>query len=200
MSQNNDVHYELNQRSFDWRMLTPSSVVVEIGAYCGRWSAEICSRYNPRLYAFEPQRWAFDICREMLARHNQAQVFNYALGLRDETLPMGKYFSDGCSFVDASPVIGGEGRGEIREARRVLLDELGLQAIDLMLMNIEGYEYDLIPHLFQAGVMTHVKRFMIQFHPLLDKGGQIDACLNLLRADYDCLFDFGALLSAWERK
>lgn len=62
---------EWDTRSFDWP-LTQDSIVLEIGAYKGRWASEMCKRYNPKLYAFEPQLWAYNECVEALKPYNNA--------------------------------------------------------------------------------------------------------------------------------
>lgn len=191
-----DRHKEVNDASFNWDNLNLNSVVVELGGYQGRWSKEIGRRYNPKLYVFEPQKWAYINCVEALQEY-RAQVFNFGLGMKDEELPMGRWGTDGCSFIDKN---GKGGIGLVKNARSVLFEALGLNHIDLMLMNIEGFEFSLIPYLFDSGVMIEVEVFMVQFHLSFDYQNVYGKCLELLSGHYTPIWDFGSTLSAWQRK
>ena len=51
----------------------------------------------------------------------------------------------------------------MRDIPRVL-DELGLDRIDLMKINIEGGEYDLLERMAEADLIRRVRYFLIQFH------------------------------------
>jgi FkbM family methyltransferase len=172
--------HEWDRRALDWP-LTMSSVVVEVGGYCGRWALQIAERYGSRLFVFEPQAWAADVCRAVLGK--RANVYNVALGDQDATLPMGDYETDGCSFGKD----GTQGMGQMREIGAMFEQCQITNRIDLMLMNIEGYEYTLIPYMLSVGIRP--KRLMVQCH-----GDMID------RIDgYRMLWTYGMVLTAWER-
>lgn len=178
--------------------LTEDSVVFEIGGYTGRWAKEIAERYNPLLYVFEPQPWAFDKCKEALSDYTNARVFPFALGLETAKLPMGNWETDGCSFMNApsgKPV----GWGRMREIHTVMR-ELRVDHINLCLCNIEGYEFELIPHMIRTGIMDSIDYFMCQFHlgsasetEYYDLRRQLSE-MNKIR------FDYGPTLTCWEPK
>lgn len=180
-----DLRHEWDRRAIDWP-LTSESVAVEVGGYKGRWALQIAERYQPRLYVFEPQEWAYQVCREVLG--NQAHIFNIALGDRAGDFPMGAWETDGCSFLRD-----GESRVAMREIGEVFA-HYGLTHIDLMLMNIEGYEYALIPHMLDKGILPC--RLMIQMHGF---AGDSDALRTRLSHHYALLWDYGDVLSAWGR-
>lgn len=181
------VEHPWDERAIDWPDLTPDSVVVEVGGYKGRWALQIAARYHPRLFVFEPQAWAYDVCKAVLG--DQATVLNYALGADDGVLPMGNYETDGCSFVDTGGARMGYGSmDEIGTA----FDDLGIDHVDLMLMNIEGYEYTLIPHMLAQGILP--RRLMVQAH------GDLGVLMHQLdAAGYRVLWTYGQVLTAWER-
>ncbi len=189
----------VNAASFDWP-LTADSVVVELGGYQGRWAAEIARRYNPRLYVFEPQLWAWERCCAALEPWPRAQVFDYGLGIFNGDFPMGDYGTDGCSFVkrdQARPA----GTGHMQEMTQTF-QRLGLETIDLVLMNIEGYEYPLLWYMLaQRLIPDRVAGLMVQFHDLAPGH---DREYATLRADlgrwYGLRFDFGMTLTGWERR
>lgn len=176
-------------RAIDWP-LDFSSVVVEVGGYKGRWALQIAERYHPRLFVFEPQPWACNVCRAVLG--NRAQVYNVALGDQDGTFPMGDWEGDGCSFVKP-----GAGEGQMREIGGMLDQCLIRHRIDLMLVNIEGYEYTLLPHMFDQGI--YPERLMVQFHKFADPEEHgARAIQQRMTGRYRLAWDYG-VLTAWER-
>lgn len=184
-----------DRRALDWP-LDQESVVVEVGGYKGRWALQIAERYQPRLYVFEPQPWAAAVCREVLGE--RARVLEYALGTEgndDEpkVVPMGEWETDGCSIVK-------EGHDwvtmhEIGQA----FDALNITHIDLMLMNIEGYEYTLLPHMLERNVLPC--RLMVQFHTFADPNGVQLARIHQMLEErcYRVDWTYGVMLTAWDR-
>lgn len=113
-----------------------------------------------------------------------------AWGSGDAAIPMRLHETDGCSFVASE---GLTAVGELRDIADVL-PELGVTEIDLMLVNIEGYEYTLIPYMLTEGIKP--RRLMVQCHDGQDDYGFL---IDLLAESYTCLWDYGMMLSAWER-
>lgn len=191
----------------DWRELAldwpldEASVVVEVGGYEGRWAAEIAARYRPRLYVFEPQEWAFEVCRALLGEHGR--VFNFGLGDRDTTLrPMVSFHTDGASFVErpaqGRQSAGAVGYGHLREVGRVF-SELGLDAIDLLAVNCEGCEFTLLPHLAENGWLGRVKYLLMQYHrvgPYTD--ADVAGLRKIISITHRLLWE--GPFAAWERK
>jgi hypothetical protein len=188
-----DLEHEWDRRALDWP-LTGESVVVEVGGYTGRWALQIAGRYQPRLYVFEPQPWAADACRAVLG--DRATVEGYGLGAQSGGLPMGCWETDGCSFLRP---IEGSGWGEMREIGAAFTD-LGITHIDLMMVNIEGYEYALIPHMLDKAILP--QRLMVQFHTFADSDGSKAAAIHerLAGLGYAIPWTYGTILTAWERQ
>lgn len=185
------IEHEWDERAIDWP-LDRKSTVIEIGAYKGRWALQIVERYRPRLFVFEPQHWAALVCAEILGKYTTTLA--YGLGVRNEQLPMGAWGTDGCSVLKP-----GDGWGELREIGQAF-KELKIDQIDLMLMNIEGYEYTLLPHMLGQGI--YPDRLMVQFHTFADDPSQIETrrCRRMLKKHgYKIVWDYGMVLSAWER-
>lgn len=186
--------HEWDRVAIDWP-LTSDSVVVEVGGYKGRWALQIAERYHSKLYVFEPQRWAYDVCCEVLG--HQATVLHYGLGTVNAIQPMERAGTDGCTFVTAGPC---SYLGLLREIGEAFA-ELGILSIDLLLMNIEGYEYTLLPHMLERGILP--KRLMIQFHTFADPNpdGKTHILLGqaLAMVGYRLVWTYGEVLTAWER-
>lgn len=183
-------NYPWDKRAIDWPVLTltDNPTVLEIGSFKGRWALQIAERYNPRLFCFEPQAWAAKTTAQVLDGYN-AQIFNYALGDREAVLIMGRYGTDGCSFVDSE---GQQGNGAMRDIAAVL-PELGITTIDLCLVNIEGYEHILLPYMFDKGIFPEL--LMVQMH-----GEGQGKLRKKIARHYRPLWYYGRVLSAWQLK
>lgn len=185
-----ELDHPWDRRALEWP-LTHESVVVEAGGYIGRWALQIAERYAPRLYVFEPQGWAYNACREVLG--DRATVLGYGLGVADGFAHMRAYETDGCTFVD--------GDGPMAEMREIggVVKRFGLSHIDLMLINIEGYEYTLIPHMLDQGILP--QRLMVQFHTFADPSGVETGRIfdRLAEFGYRIAWTYGIVLTAWER-
>lgn len=179
--------HDWDRRALEWP-LTKRSVVVEVGGYKGRWALQIAERYGCKLYVFEPQAWAADVCKAVLGE--RAMVFDYALGATAGAMLMGDYETDGCSLVKAGaehPVTVVEIGATFRQFK--------ISRIDLMLMNIEGYEFTLIPHMLSQGIKP--TRLMVQVHEFAGNAGAIQEALAA--HGYKILWTYGTMLTAWER-
>lgn len=186
--------YPWDEKAVDWPSLGSDSVVIEVGGFKGRWALQIANKYSPRrLYVYEPQAWAYEVCQAVLGE--RALVGRFALGTRDCMASMDKWGTDGCTLMNAdgwSPDI--------------MIKEIGAWFVkmdtcqpDLMLMNIEGYEYELIPHMMSRGV--YPQRLMVQFHTFADLSGvETGRIYELLAKNgYQVLWTYGTVLTAWER-
>jgi FkbM family methyltransferase len=138
-----------NTYAINWP-LTPKSIVFEVGAYEGRWAKQIINKYKCTVHAFEPQYWAAAKLLMLQAMgYPQLVIHPYALGNRDVAqLPMGEFETDACSFL--LPNQRKQGYGEMRDACSVIAELIGDKQIDLMMVNIEGYEYELINYMISC--------------------------------------------------
>ena len=128
--------------------LTPEDVVIDIGAYRGEWASEIYKRYQCKMVLIEPGPWVLD-CQEW------ARVINKAAGTKDGVQKYGGDFYYTSSFEP------GEKEYKTFDINSLLsrFDEIAL-----LKMNIEGAEYDLLGHIYRAGMVSRIKDLQIQFH------------------------------------
>lgn len=185
------------QRTTEWPLSTDSTVV-EVGGYEGRWAKTVQEQYHPKLFVFEPQRWAYRICRQKLWQTG-AKVLNYGLGDRNlERESMGAWHTDGASFVRKTSSER-EAFGRIREIGEVF-SELGLGKVDLLSMNCEGYEMILLPHMLKTGLLSHIRWLQVQFHLYGDgpfTGEHLQEILEGIERTHRRLW--GGAFIAWER-
>lgn len=138
--------------------LYTSSVVFDVGGYTGEWAREISDRYDPQLYIFEPIPQFCETLRQRFRHNPKAKILEYGLASDDGSI---------CFRVNGSATEQSqEGQlFKVRAAADAILELLGADTqIDLMAINIEGGEYDLIPHLMDSGVINRIRSLVIQFH------------------------------------
>lgn len=176
-----NVEHEWDRLNLEWP-LTQESIVVEVGSYRGRWARQIAERYHSQLYCFEPQLWAANVTGMILDGFN-AQVLNVALGTKTGRAYLTNYETDGAAIAN-------EGHAVDMLEIGMVFKRLGIKHIDLMLMNIEGYEAKLLPHMFKKKILP--VHLVIQCH-----GKDMRP---LIARRYDNLWDYGMKLSAWKLK
>jgi FkbM family methyltransferase len=182
------------KRSIHVDGLNKDSIVVDIGGYNGIWSYRIAKRYQPRLFIFEPQEWCCVILKELFKDYN-ANIFNYGLGKKSGDFSVYNFRTDGCSFVRE---LGGKTRGSKLKLPVVNINdafnEIGLSNIDVMMVNIEGGEFKLIPYMMKKNIFP--KTLMFQSHDIY----LIKNLNEEVSKYYTCLWDYGTPLSAWKLK
>lgn len=191
----------------DWP-LTDESVVFDVGAFEGKWAAKIAEKYGASLMLFEPQASGshIDRLRAGLAGHRYL-FFPYALGERNAELPMGEWDTDGCSFLLTEEDARKPGNTRTQMGRGLMVDAVawlksyGIEDIDLASINIEGYEFRLLPYLIETGAIKRFQRLAVQFHLFVpDALAQYDALKGRLEETHRLLWDAFPTWVAWERR
>ncbi len=141
--------------------LRADSVVLDVGAYDGAWAQGIVDRSGARVYAFEPDPTSLRKLHARFPAGSRVTVFEYGLGAADRTVDLG-LAGPGSSVHEADGMFG-SARVEIRDVVGVL-DELGIDTVDLLKVNIEGSEYELFDRLIAARRLDRMRYVSVQFH------------------------------------
>lgn len=158
---NEDTFALLNR----WPMATefnlpPDSEVVVIGSYKGITMELLDDLWHPKhITGFDPQIWACDAARIRLKGRDNCEVIEYALGRYNTTLKMGEWHTDACSFLLDSREMS---MGHIWDVHQVFSHRY--EHIDLLVMNVEGYEFILLPYMEEKGWLHKIDRLAIQWH------------------------------------
>lgn len=194
---------EWDERSLDWQ-LPPDAVIVEVGGFAGRWIGAMYDRYPGDYYVYEPQMWAIERIRQRIEpREGRTMEFlPYGLGLKTEVVELGGFHTDAASVLktdawyDRNP---GEGR---RDRGRIVLQpvaaELTMPRIDVLCMNIEGYEFVLLPEMRRRGIIDRIRNLVVQFHEGYDVPTNEEQIRLMLGETHDVIWDYPAL-TAWRR-
>lgn len=191
------LEHEWDKKSVEFP-LTKDSVVLDIGGYKGRWAKEILQRYEAKVFVFEPQEWAFKIAQAELQEFETAKLYNFGLGVESGKFEMEEFETDGASFILGTSTRQQSGEGELKEIAGWLYEN-NFDTIDLVMMNIEGYEFKLIPYMIEKGIMQRVKFFMCQFH-LRDWTDEepYEAIRKQLGEFLEVHWDYGQVLTCWK--
>lgn len=161
--------------------LNDNSKVMVAGAYTGDTVDFISKLYDCEVHGYEPQDWAFERCDERFYDDPNVFLHRYGLGTERVNLPMFKYGTDACSFV-----IPETASAQARESGYLaeVTQEIRLQfpgGVNLAVFNMEGYEYQLLPHMAETDSLDLIKHLIIQFHGTVDSQEHKRALRSLAR-------------------
>jgi FkbM family methyltransferase len=137
------------------------SVVLDVGAFNGDWSQKLWDRYQPTIYGFEPAPSGYQSMAKRFYGNEKVNAYEFGLGGSDSTASLALK-GPGSSIYDEAGRFGSVDV-RIRDVADVL-DELGLDQLDLVKINIEGGEYDLLDRLAETGWLSRIRLVLIQFH------------------------------------
>lgn len=174
----------------DLELENGASIVV-IGAYKGD-TIEFLLEHHPtaNITAFEPQEWAYNELCSKFVNCERVTLYKHALGLGTVAeFPMHEYGTDAASLLEVK---------NSRAMQKVsVLDAHILkdwQKIDLCVVNIEGFEYYLIPYILDLEIRP--VNWLIQFHHPARFSNEY---LDLHGKFVDCGYTSGELLgSGWK--
>jgi len=153
---NNHILHEAN--------LDSSSVVMDVGAFNASWAQHIVDRYDPVIYAFEPNPRSYAKIQEKAEGNPKLNPIAYGLGDKDMDVAftlkgLGSSMCDERDSSSDAPTT----TVEIAAIDRVW-SELKLDNVDLMKINIEGAEFPLLKKMIECDLLKCVDCFLIQFH------------------------------------
>jgi FkbM family methyltransferase len=133
------------------------SVVIDLGGYEGSWAERLTSYYNVHMHVFEAHPGFASALQKAMAGRKKTTVHPVALASANGTFSLTED-GDG-SRADAT----GKIVCKSVEAK-AYLTAIGVEKIDLLKINIEGGEYDILPHLIDMDLISNVKILQVQFH------------------------------------
>ena len=154
----------LNNHLLHEAELGPDSIVIDVGAYTGMWAQHMIDRYDPVIYAFEPNPQSFAKLAARAAANPKLHALSYGIGAEDATVEF-TLNGTGSSMFEA--------RREHADVPRVQVEiaavdrvwrELPFDNVDLMKINIEGAEFPLLEKMIESDLLGKVGTFMVQFH------------------------------------
>lgn len=185
-------------REFD---LTDRSVVVVLGAYQGITMELLDEMYRPRrILGFEPQMWAAQRAFERLQGRPSCEVVPYGLSVGESgVFPMGEFGTDACSFINTGPTSREQGSGRLVPLNEALY-RLNVDEVDLIISNIEGYEYRLLPAIQRGHRYGRIHGFCVQWHTAFgDHAVYEEIVRSFERHEFEVVYDSFPSWVYWRR-
>lgn len=177
--------------------LGPGDVVLDFGGYLGEWTAQVLAACpGAQVHVFEPHPRFARMLTARYARKDGVQVHPFALGSESGMFAL----SDAGDASSALATEAGGVTGRIERADSFLAAE-PFAEIALAKINIEGGEYDLLPALADAGLLTRFRRLQIQFHLLKPEHvAARQAIRKQLARSHRCRWSFDFVWEEWVRR
>lgn len=190
----------MEEKKLDWN-LDKDSVVFEIGAYKGSNMAKLQEKYGCNIYAFEPVKEFYDIAKKKID-NPKTRLFNFGLSHETKTFPF--YLDKNSSSVFPKDSLDKD--GAIRQDCKLVditefMDKHGIKDVDLMIIDMEGQEYDFAKKLINSGYLIKIREFMIQFHRVVsDYSRKRKVLRNLFKKTHKQIYCYPFVWEVWERK
>ena len=150
--------------------LNENSLVLDFGANIGEITQCLLDLYNCKIYCYEPNNYAFQILKNRFKENKKVIIFNKAVGKDD-----GKDYLYYHDLHDENPVKYSTGSSLLREKENVNSDNCKLteiisidnilnqfKNIDLIKIDIEGYEYEILPNIIKN--KNKIKKVICELH------------------------------------
>jgi FkbM family methyltransferase len=175
--------------------LRDGDIVIEAGAYEGRWVKKVCEQLNCTVYAFEPATRAYEMAQEKLGGYSNVTLRCFALGRQTGTTTLYDCDRDGANTLN-------EVEGEPSETVPMVdvaevVEPLG--EIALMHLNAEGGEIEILERLVETGLIERVRMILVQWHRPNDQmRAWVSALIERLSETHE--FERRYYWGCWKRK
>ena len=147
----NDYHL---LRNFD---LNENSLVVDIGCYNGTWLKDMYCKYRCNCIGVEPFTKYYDQASRILT-DDKIKIDNFALSIiKNKEIKMIDKKDSSCISLED------EGNIVPSKYAKTFFESINTK-IDVLQINIEGYEYELLPFMMEHYLLNNVNSIQIQFH------------------------------------
>lgn len=164
--------------------LLAGETVIDVGAYRGEWAAQMFEKYHCNLVLVEPTTSVLGF--------PSGEVINKAAATYDGTMAFGGLYYYTSAFEDQHTQYPCFDVNKLLEK----YDEIALIKI-----NIEGYEYELLNHVIDAGLIARVRNLQVQFHLVEDVNmqEQYDTIADKLAWTHKISWRCPFVWESWER-
>lgn len=174
--------------------LNPGDVVLDIGGYQGEWAESMAAKYGVKVYVFEPHPKFAKKLKSKFQNQPQIKVFDFALGSADGVICLSDNENASSALISSENSV----MGTVR-AVAPALEALSLNTIAVAKINIEGGEYDLLPALYEAGLLERIERLTIQFHRYYaENEEQREHIIGQLTQTHDCSWSYPFIWEEWQ--
>ncbi len=183
-----DLRYSLDH-------LTPESVVLDVGAFEGRWAAEINRKYGCTVHAFEPVPEFFNNCVRRFDGNPKIRMWPFGLGNSDRNERFGiKGDMSGAHCTSPNESVDVVVRDVVDFFRSHIVSRCHAAKI-----NAEGSEYEILEALIDAGLIHLFDHISTQFHTCAPDYEMRHNLIRLqLEQTHDLAYDEKFVWTAWD--
>lgn len=154
------------------KKLSKSNLVIDVGANVGLVS-EVLAQSGARVIAFEPNPTAFEKLRGVAHRYGNIELRNEATGIKNQQVKLflhkdtnttHKDLTEGSSLLSDKPNVSANNFELVNEIDFAQYLKSLDEPVELIKMDIEGYEIELVNHLLEENAIRNVNRFYIETH------------------------------------
>tara|TARA_B100000242_G_scaffold188731_1_gene135826 strand:- start:4932 stop:5606 length:675 start_codon:yes stop_codon:yes gene_type:complete len=152
--------------------LTSNDLVIDIGANIGLVSECLAIR-GSKVISIEPNSKAFTELEKIAKKYNNIEAHNIAAGTKDRTTKLYLHnksqnseedFTQSSSLLSKKPNVSKNYFEEIKEIDFAKFIDNLKSPIELIKIDIEGYEVKLLNHLLDKKVLKKIKKIYVETH------------------------------------
>ena len=177
--------------------LKPDSIVFDIGGFEGDFASDLYARMPCKIFSFEPIKQFADEMIDRFRLNPDISIFHYGLSSSDQSVDIS---IDGSNSSVHRKSIGSTERIMLRDITKVI-HELNVGRIDLMKINIEGGEYEVLPKIIEAKLLSRINNLQIQFHEIDSESFErMNRIRKMLELTHDCIYCYDFVWEDWRIK
>lgn len=137
--------------------LNEKSIIFDVGGYEGQWASDIYSKYNCKIFIFEPVKEFSQNISKRFSKNKKIKSYNFGLSniTKEATISEDK---------DASSLYSnGKEKIQLISISEFIIKNK-INKIDLLKLNVEGEEYNILNNLISTNIINKVNQIQVQFH------------------------------------
>jgi FkbM family methyltransferase len=166
--------------------LSKESIILDFGAYNGKWAEKFHNKYGSNIYCFEPIKEFYNLIDQKFHPRN------VAVGGSEGKISI-SLSKDGSSFfID---------KGDTTEVNIVNASNIFNQfdRIDFVKINVEGSEYDILESLYKSNLLSKADMFLIQFHDCNGYETRLKKSRDYLSKTHKQIWNYDFIWEFWKK-
>jgi FkbM family methyltransferase len=166
------INYKINNKYKNFKNLeiNKESLVIDIGANIGLIAQVFVDKYNCNVEAYEPNKFAFKELKKRFRDNKKVKCYNLAVtenGLKKKIYFHKKSKTDPAKYSTATSFLSKKQNLNNKDFSLIKTISINsimskLKYIDLIKIDIEGYEYKILPHIINN--KKNVKKVICELH------------------------------------